>query len=81
MLILTRKPGEKIQIGDNITICVVDLGKGHVKLGIEAPKNVTILRQEVIERIKEENIQSAKADKNGLLKAVDMLKQKHKEQE
>jgi carbon storage regulator len=78
MLILTRKTGEKIAIGDNISICVIEVGKGYVKLGIDAPENITILRQEVIDRIREENIQAAISDNEGLMKAVTFLKQEKK---
>ncbi len=48
MLVLTRKVGEKILIGDDITITVVDLGKSRLKLGIEAPAGHRILRSELI---------------------------------
>jgi len=50
MLVLSRKKGEKIDIGDNITIIVLDIRGGQVKLGIEAPKDVTVLRKEVIDK-------------------------------
>ena len=48
MLVLTRKLGEKILIGDGITITVVDLGRSRVKLGIEAPAGHRILRSELV---------------------------------
>jgi carbon storage regulator len=47
MLVLSRKQGESIQIGDNITIKIVSVGQGRVKIAIDAPSNVTILRQEL----------------------------------
>lgn len=47
MLVLTRKPGETIVIGDNIRLTVVALGPGRVKLGIEAPATVKIDREEI----------------------------------
>jgi carbon storage regulator len=50
MLVLTRKPGEQIMIGDAIKITVVSVGHGRVKIGVEAPANVAIDRQEVYER-------------------------------
>ncbi len=74
MLILTRKIGEKIKIGDDIELSVVDISKGVVKLGIEAPKDVTILRQEVFERVREENIAAAQGGVAGLFKAADIMK-------
>ena len=47
MLVLTRKAGEQIIIGDNILLTVVALGNGRVKIGITAPKDVKIDREEV----------------------------------
>jgi carbon storage regulator len=47
MLVLTRKQDEMIQIGDNIVIKVIATGRGKVKLGIEAPSNVRVLRGEL----------------------------------
>jgi carbon storage regulator len=55
MLVLTRKLGESIRIGDNIIIKVVDLDGRHVKIGIEAPKNIAVNREEIYERIQNEN--------------------------
>ncbi len=59
MLILTRKLGESIIIEDDIKITVVDIGKHQIKLGIGAPKNITINREEVFKKIKEENALSS----------------------
>ncbi len=73
MLILTRKIGEKIIIGDGIVLSVVDISKGVVKLGIDAPKDVAILRQEVFERVREENIAAAHGGVAGLFKAADIF--------
>ncbi|MCL2284328.1 MAG: carbon storage regulator CsrA [Fibromonadales bacterium] len=56
MLILSRKVGESIQIGDNIKILIADAdSKGYVKIGIEAPKNITVHRDEVYRKIAIEN--------------------------
>ena len=51
MLVLTRKVGEKINIGDDITLSVLEIDRKNVRLGIDAPKSVTVFRQEVYERI------------------------------
>jgi carbon storage regulator len=48
MLVLSRKLGEKIHIGDNICITVVDIDRGKVRLGIEAPRNIPVYRQELL---------------------------------
>lgn len=55
MLILSRKKDESIIIGDNITISVVDIKGDQVKLGIAAPGDVKVYRQEVYNAIQEEN--------------------------
>ena len=59
MLVLTRKPGEQIVIGNNIRITVVSVGPGRVKIGIEAPSNVAVNRQEIYEKIQIENAEQA----------------------
>jgi len=54
MLVLTRKVGEEIVIRD-ITIAVVQIRGGQVRIGIEAPREVTVLRSEVKKRLEDEN--------------------------
>jgi len=48
MLVLSRKLGEKIFIGDNICITVVDIDRGKIRLGIEAPRDIAIYREELL---------------------------------
>src|SRR5437764_13461802 len=48
MLVLSRKLGEKIYINDNICITIVDIDRGKIRLGIEAPRDVPIFRQELL---------------------------------
>lgn len=55
MLILTRKPGECITIGDDVRIQVIEIRGKQVRIGIEAPKEYVIHREEVYLRIQEEN--------------------------
>ena len=55
MLILSRKKGEAIQIGDGIEIRVVSIQGDQVKIGIEAPKSVEVYRKEIYTQIQEEN--------------------------
>lgn len=54
MLLLTRKAGQKIIIGDDIEITVLEVRGRHVKLGINAPKNISVHREEIYEKIKSE---------------------------
>jgi carbon storage regulator len=50
MLVLSRKLGEKIQISENITITVLEIDRGKIRLGIDAPRSVSVLRQELTNR-------------------------------
>jgi len=59
MLVLTRRPGEQIVIGNGIRLTVVSVGPGRVKLGIEAPPDVRIDRQEVHAKIQQEQSESS----------------------
>lgn len=55
MLILTRKVGEVIMIGDDIMVKVLGVRSGQVKIGVEAPRALPVHRQEIFERIQSEN--------------------------
>jgi carbon storage regulator len=59
MLILTRKKNETIRIGDDILITIVDIQGDQVRLGITAPRDVSILRQELYEAVKDSNTRAA----------------------
>ena len=54
MLVLSRKPGERIVIGPNIELTVVDIRGNKVRLAVEAPRDVSVHRQEVFRRIQDE---------------------------
>jgi carbon storage regulator len=54
MLVLSRKKDEKIVIGDKITIMVIEIRGDKVRLGIDAPRDITVHREEVYEAIKRE---------------------------
>ncbi|KML29946.1 carbon storage regulator CsrA [Rossellomorea marisflavi] len=64
MLVLTRKTGESIQIGDNIEIKVVSIQGDQIKLGINAPKHIDIHRKEVYLSIQEQNTEASKGIQN-----------------
>lgn len=61
MLVLTRKPGEQILIGDDIVLTVMEGSGGAVRIGIEAPRGVKITRAEVMAAIVAENLAAASA--------------------
>ena len=64
MLVLTRKLGESIIIGDNIKIKIVAIKKNSVKIAVEAPEYIPVHREEVYLKIKNQNIEAAKIDLN-----------------
>ena len=69
MLVLTRKLGEIIRIGSDIKIAVMEVKGRQVKIGIEAPSNVSVYREEVYQSIKRQNVLAARAGHDG---AIDM---------
>jgi carbon storage regulator len=62
MLILTRKSGETITIGENIHIRVLDVKGGQVRIGVDAPREVSVNREEVSERVRAEGVAAADID-------------------
>lgn len=70
MLVLTRRINEKIIIGDEIEIILVDIGKDQVKIGINAPKSVKVHRWEVYEEIQRENRLAATTKSLDALKSL-----------
>lgn len=64
MLILTRKIDEEINIDSNITIKVLSISEGQVKLGITAPDSIAIFRGEIYAKVKQETIEAFKNNTN-----------------
>ncbi|WP_022883859.1 carbon storage regulator CsrA [Glaciibacter superstes] len=64
MLVLTRKPGEKILLGDDIVITVLDARGDSIRIGVEAPRGVRIQREEVVQAIAEANLAASRADQS-----------------
>lgn len=62
MLTISRRQGERILIGDDIVVEIVEVSGGSVRLGITAPREQRIYREELWERVKEENEAAARAD-------------------
>ena len=63
MLVLSRKPGERIHIGSNIIVTVLEISGKLVRIGVEAPRSVGIFRAEIKEQIEHENILAAAKSK------------------
>ncbi len=59
MFVLTRRSGESVVIGNDIKITIEKIDKSQIKLGISAPKDVTVNREEVVREINEENVLSS----------------------
>lgn len=74
MLILNRKIGESIILGDDIELKILEVQDGKIKIGIEAPKDVTILRKEVYDEVIEENKKSLEVEETENI--LNMLKNK-----
>lgn len=76
MLALTRKKGESIIIGDNIEVVVLGIQGDQIKIGVIAPKQITVHRKEIYEQIQSENIEAAKNKKISMDSLNTMLNNK-----
>ena len=72
MLILTRKSGESIVVGDHIRVVVVEVKGRQVRLGVEAPDDMKIYRAEIFDRIQEENSRASQVGTADLNNAIDL---------
>ena len=76
MLVLSRKVGEQIKIGKDIVVDILKIEGNTIRIGIEAPKDVTILRMEVFEKIQDENRESASRGVEDLSDAIALIQSK-----
>lgn len=74
MLVLSRKTGEVITIGNDIKITVVNIDRGIVRLGIEAPQSIVVHRKEVYDKIIESNKEAASVGVDDFIKHVNLSK-------
>lgn len=61
MLVLTRREGQSLRIGTSVRVTVVSLGSGQVRIGVEAPDDIMVHREEVIRRLEAENREAAQS--------------------
>ena len=66
MLVLTRKLGEVIRVGETVTVRVLEVKGNQVRLGVDAPADVRIYREEIYRAVRKENQEAAVVDKDGL---------------
>ena len=59
MLIITRRPGEKLMIGDDVVVEVIEVSGSSVRIGIAAPRSIPVYREEIWTAVKEENAAAA----------------------
>ncbi|HDQ40722.1 MAG TPA: carbon storage regulator [Desulfonatronum sp.] len=78
MLILTRKVGESLHLGDEIKVTVLKVQGSQVKLGLDVPRELTVYREEIYLRIKEENLMAVQASDRDLLVATQLWSRKPK---
>jgi carbon storage regulator len=75
MLVLGRRTGENIRIGDDIKVIVLEVRGGQIKLGIEAPLHIQVHREEIYERIQRQNRRAAGMSPGELAEAARFLRQ------
>jgi len=66
MLIITRRPGEKVMLGDDIVLHVMEIVGNSVRVGIQAPRSLPVYREEIWEAVKEENRAAAQVSPDSL---------------
>jgi len=77
MLVVSRKVGEELKVGEDIIVKVIDIDKNQVKIGIDAPRNVMILRMELVKEITKQNKLSIQDTTDDTLHTLsDMIKGK-----
>ena len=78
MLILTRRPGESLHLGDDIKITVLNVQGKQIKLGLDVPKDMVVYREEVYVRVQEQNRQALESKDDDLLAATAIWQGKEK---
>ncbi|MBG0776856.1 MAG: carbon storage regulator CsrA [Desulfovibrionaceae bacterium] len=79
MLILTRRPGESLYLGDTIKVTILNVQGRQIKLGLEVPDDMTVYREELYRKVKEQNELSLQASQDDLLAVAQLWQGKTKE--
>ncbi len=78
MLVLARKVGQQIVIGDQIEVTVLEVRGEQVRLGINAPRSIAVHRKELLEQVAEENVRAAGVDRESLNAAAESVEDQDK---
>jgi carbon storage regulator len=78
MLILTRRPGESLYLGDNIKLKILSVQGKQIKIGLDVPEDMTVYREEVYLKIKEQNRQALEVNQQDLLAAAALWQKKER---
>ncbi len=78
MLILTRRPGESLYVGEDIRITILGLQGKQIKIGLDVPNDMTVYREEVYKRVTEENRLAIETSNEDLLKVASLWQEKTK---
>ncbi len=81
MLVLARKVGQQIIIGEEIEVTVLEVRGEQVRLGINAPRSISIHRKELLTQVADENVAATLVDKDSLTQLTDALKEQPKDRE
>jgi carbon storage regulator len=76
MLVLTRKSGESLIIGDDVVVTIVEIRGNQVKIGVEAPDSIKVYREELLKKIMKENVKAAKTNGSKISALVNQFKVK-----
>lgn len=78
MLVISRKPGESLVISDQIRVTVISLGNDKVSIGIDAPRDIKIIREELMETIEANKASNEKIDQSNYQQIASLIKLKQK---
>jgi carbon storage regulator len=72
MLILSRRPGESVHVGDDIKITVLSVKGQQIKIGLDVPENMPVYREEIYVKVRSQNASALDLDNHDLMKAADL---------
>lgn len=79
MLILSRKPGESLHVGDNIKITILNIKGQQIKIGLDVPEHMPVYREEIYLKVQSQNASALELDNNDLIMAAALWTSKDKQ--